>query len=49
MQDTHKDRYIILKTIRHGDITKDVIYYYKCGILFIFSRHRYLMNTRISI
>jgi hypothetical protein len=35
--------------IRHGDIAKEVIYYYKCNMLFIFSRHRYLMKTRISI
>jgi hypothetical protein len=33
MHDAHKGRKSILKTIRHGDITKEVIYYYKSGML----------------
>jgi hypothetical protein len=45
----HKGRQIILKTVRHGDITKEVIYCYKSNMFFIFSRHGYLMKTRISI
>jgi hypothetical protein len=49
MHGTHKSRNIILKTVRHEDIAKEAIYYYKCGMLFIFSRHGYLMKTRISI
>jgi hypothetical protein len=35
--------------IRHGDIIKEVIYYYKYVMLFIFSRYGYLMKNRISI
>jgi hypothetical protein len=49
MHSTHKGRQSILKTIRHGDITKDAIYYYKCDVLLIFSIHKYLMKTKISI
>jgi hypothetical protein len=49
MHVTHKGRQSILKAVRHGDITKEVIYCYKSGMLFIFSRHRYLMKPRISI
>jgi hypothetical protein len=39
----------IIKTIRHGDITKEVIYYYKSGMVLIFSRHWNLVDIRISI
>jgi hypothetical protein len=49
MHGTYKSRKSILKTIRHRDITKEVIYYYKSSMFFIFSRHWYLMKTRISI
>jgi hypothetical protein len=49
MHDTHKGRKSILKSIRHGDIIKDDIYYYKVIIFFIFTRHCYLVKTRISI
>jgi hypothetical protein len=49
MHGTHKCWKSIIKTIRHGDLAKEVIYYYKYSMFFIFSRHRYLMKTRISI
>jgi hypothetical protein len=49
MHGMHKGRKSILKTIRHGDITKEVISCYKCSVLLIFSRHRNLVETRISI
>jgi hypothetical protein len=49
MDGTHESRKIIFKTIRHGDISKEDIYYYKCSMFFIFSRHWYLMETRIRI
>jgi hypothetical protein len=45
----HKSRKSILNTIRHGEIAKEANYYYKCGMFFLFSRHRYLMKTIISI
>jgi hypothetical protein len=45
MDGTHKGRKSIPKTIRHGDITKEVIYYYKSSMFFTFSRHWYLMET----
>jgi hypothetical protein len=48
MHGMHKSRKSILNSIKHGDIAKEVIYYYKCGMFFIYSRHRYLMKTRIS-
>jgi hypothetical protein len=49
MHEKPESRKIILKTIRHGDIVKETIYCYKCSMFFIFSRHWYLMETRISI
>jgi hypothetical protein len=33
----------------HGDIAKEVIYYYKCSMLFILPRHWYLVETGIRI
>jgi hypothetical protein len=45
MHDTHKGRKSIFKTTRHGDLAKEDIYYYKCSVLLIFSRHWYLMKT----
>jgi hypothetical protein len=49
MHDTNKSRKSIVETIRHGDIDKEVIYYYKSGMLLIFSRYWNLVETRISI
>jgi hypothetical protein len=49
MHGTHESRKSILKIIRHRDIAKEVIYCYKCSMFFIFSRHWYLMETRICI
>jgi hypothetical protein len=49
MHSTHKSRKSILKTIRHGDIAKKVIYCYKCNVFFIIPRHWYLVETGISI
>jgi hypothetical protein len=49
MHGTYKSRKSILKTIWLGDIAKEATYCYKCSVPFIFSRHRYLMKTRISI
>jgi hypothetical protein len=45
----HKGRKNILKTIRHENIAKETIYYYKSGMFFIFSRHWNFMETRIGI
>jgi hypothetical protein len=33
----------------HGDIAKEVIYCYKCSMLFILPRHWYLVETGIRI
>jgi hypothetical protein len=49
MHGMHEGGKSILKTIRHGDITKEAIYYYKSGMLLIFSRHWNLVETRISM
>jgi hypothetical protein len=49
MHGTNKCRKIILMTIRHGYIAKEVIYCYKCSVFLIFSRHQNFMETGISI
>jgi hypothetical protein len=49
MYGMHKGRKSILKTIWHGDIAKEGIYYYKSDMLLIFSRYWNLVETRISI
>jgi hypothetical protein len=49
MHSTHKSRKSILKTVRHRDIVKEVIYYYKCSMVFILPRHWYLMEIGIGI
>jgi hypothetical protein len=49
MHNTHKSRKSILKTARHEDIAKEVIYCYKCSMLFILPRHWYLVEIGIRV